>query len=62
MNNNPRLDKLNLLKQQGINPYPARYVRSHNTLDCIDLFKKIEKENPAFKINAHPARKMAWIN
>ena len=46
MNNNPRLDKLNLLKQQGVNPYPARYIRSHNTLESIDLFKKIEKENP----------------
>ena len=51
MNNNPRLDKLNLLKQQGINPYPARYVRSHNTLECIDLFKKIEKENPDVEHN-----------
>lgn len=46
MNNNPRLEKLNLLKQQGINPYPARYNRSHNTLECIDLFKKIEGKNP----------------
>ena len=40
-----------LYKQQGINPYPARYVRSHNTLECIDLFKKIEKENPDVEHN-----------
>jgi len=51
MNNNPRLEKLNLLKQQGINPYPARYNRTHNTLECIDLFKKIEKENPTEEHN-----------
>ena len=51
MSNNPRLDKLNLLKQQGINPYPARYIRSHNTLESIDLFKKIEDENPSAEHN-----------
>ena len=51
MNNNPRLEKLNLLKQQGINPYPARYNRSHNTLECINLFKKTEEENPSEEHN-----------
>ena len=51
MNKNPRLDKLNLIKKQGINPYPPRYTRSHNTIECIDLFKKLEQENPTKKNN-----------
>ena len=51
MNNKPRLDKLNLLKQQGVNPYPARYIRSHNTLESIDLFKKTEEENSSAEHN-----------
>jgi len=42
-----RLDKLNKIKEAGINPYPAKCARTHTvkqTLDSFDEFFKSEKE------------------
>ncbi|MEA1936643.1 MAG: lysine--tRNA ligase [Patescibacteria group bacterium] len=42
-----RLDKLNKIKEAGINPYPAKCERTHTvkqTLDNFDEFFRLEKE------------------
>jgi lysyl-tRNA synthetase class 2 len=40
-----RLEKLERLRAQGINPYPHRYHRSHTTKEAIELLEQQEK-NP----------------
>jgi lysyl-tRNA synthetase class 2 len=37
-----RLDKLNLLRQSGIEPYADRYERTHKAVDIIDEFEKLQ--------------------
>jgi len=37
-----RKQKLDRLKQKGINPYPHNYKRSHTTLQAIELLEEIE--------------------
>ena len=39
-----RKQKLDRLKQKGINPYPHNYKRSHTTFEAIDLLKEIESD------------------
>ncbi|MCH2310917.1 MAG: lysine--tRNA ligase [SAR202 cluster bacterium] len=39
-----RKQKLDRLKQKGINPYPHNYKRSHTTLEAINLLKEIESD------------------
>ena len=41
---NERLRKLKELKQQGINPYPAKYDVKHHSLDWQEKNKKIKNE------------------
>ncbi len=38
-----RLEKLERLRAQGINPYPHRYHRSHTTKEAIELLEQQEK-------------------
>ena len=37
-----RKQKLERLKEKGINPYPHNYKRSHTTLQAIELLEEIE--------------------
>jgi len=37
-----RLDKLQRIRSRGINPYPARYHRSHTTQEAIALYQEAE--------------------
>ena len=39
-----RKQKLDRLKQKGINPYPHNYKRSHTTFEAIDLLKEFESD------------------
>jgi len=39
-----RLDKLENLRRRGIDPYPARYHRSHSNAEALSLLEKHEKE------------------
>jgi lysyl-tRNA synthetase class 2 len=38
-----RLEKLERLRAQGINPYPHRYHRSHTMEEAIELLRQLEK-------------------
>ena len=40
-----RLKKLNLLKERGIDPYPARAERTHTIAEATASFEKLSKEN-----------------
>lgn len=40
-----RIEKLKKLREMGIDPYPAKSNRSHNTKEIIDSFEKIENQN-----------------
>ncbi len=40
-----RLEKLQRIKDQGINPYPARYQRNHTTQEAVALYSENE-DNP----------------
>jgi lysyl-tRNA synthetase class 2 len=43
-----RLEKIQRLRAQGIEPYPSRAVRTHTTLEAIRAFEEAERlENPA---------------
>lgn len=45
-----RVNKLNQLKERGVNTYPRRAVRTHTTAEAISAFEEAEKidaENPA---------------
>ena len=37
-----RLDKLQRLRDQGIDPYPPRYRRSHTNEEAVALFQETE--------------------
>ena len=39
---NARLDKLNQLRDKGINPYPTRYFRTHNSSEAIAFYEDQE--------------------
>jgi lysyl-tRNA synthetase class 2 len=39
-----RRQKLERLRQQGIDPYPSRYERSHTTRQAVELLEKQEKK------------------
>lgn len=41
-----RLQKLNALRKQGIDPYPARTNRTHTIATVLSDWKKLEKETP----------------
>lgn len=41
---NTRIKKLELLKEKGINPYPARSQREISLQEAIDSFEKLEKD------------------
>ncbi len=65
-----RLDKLAALRQRGIDPYPARYQRSHTNAQAVALLEKQEKENlPASEVSVagritalRDIGKLAFIN
>jgi len=58
-----RQDKLNRLKDAGINPYPYGYHRSHTTQEAIDLLHQNEKsEQPDDTRVAVAGRIMAMRN
>jgi lysyl-tRNA synthetase class 2 len=40
-----RLEKLNKLQSQGINPYPTRYHRSHTSQEAVASFTQQEKDS-----------------
>ena len=39
-----RLKKLQELKERGIDPYPARFSRSHSVADVIACFSRLREE------------------
>lgn len=41
-----RLEKLNQLKERGIEAYPRRATRTHTTAEAIAAFEALEAENP----------------
>ncbi|MFQ5859999.1 MAG: lysine--tRNA ligase [Dehalococcoidia bacterium] len=41
-----RQEKLERLRQRGIDPYPPRYHRSHTIQEAVAAFRKVEKANP----------------
>lgn len=41
-----RLEKLNQLKERGIEPYPRRVARTHTTAEAIAAFEALEAEDP----------------
>ena len=43
---NIRVEKLNKLREQGIEPYPTRNTVSHQISEVIDSFSAFENENP----------------
>ncbi len=45
-----RIEKLQRIKNQGINPYPARYNRSHTTQEAAALFKENEENTETVKV------------
>ena len=38
-----RLEKLSRLRARGIDPYPHRYQRTHNTQQAVSYFKSVEE-------------------
>ncbi len=40
-----RLEKLEKLKENAINPYPSKTKRTHEVKDVLDNFKKLEKDS-----------------
>lgn len=45
-----RLEKLNILKEFGMNPYPANVVRDFTLLEVTNDFQKLEKEGKSISI------------
>ncbi len=45
-----RLDKLNKLKENGINPYPAKSVRTHTALEATEAFDSLVTDNTPITI------------
>ena len=41
-----RVEKLNNLRQQGIEPYPTRNSVSHQIINVVNSFTAFEKQNP----------------
>jgi len=41
----PRMDKLQRLRARGIDPYPARWTRSHTNAEAIVLLGQCEQHN-----------------
>lgn len=44
MERDDRLEKLNKLKEGGVNPYPARVKRTHEVQEVLDNFDDLEKQ------------------
>ncbi len=42
-----RLDKLQRLRDRGVNPYPARFHRTHTSQQALDLFQQAEAKDGA---------------
>ena len=40
-----RLEKLDSIRSKGIDPYPARFRRTHTTQEAVTFFEKQEKES-----------------
>ena len=47
-----RIDKLERLRAQGMEPYPAKSERSHTSLEAIAAFEKTEKDENVEPIQA----------
>lgn len=47
-----RIEKLERLREQGMEPYPAKSERSHTSLEAIAAFEKIEKDENTKPIQA----------
>ncbi|NTU99035.1 lysine--tRNA ligase [Candidatus Falkowbacteria bacterium] len=45
-----RIAKLNELKSQGIDPYPARVYRDHEIIQVIEAFEKLEQDKAELKL------------
>jgi lysyl-tRNA synthetase class 2 len=43
---NIRVEKLNTLRQQGVEPYPTRNSVSHQIIEVVNSFTVFEKQNP----------------
>lgn len=47
-----RLEKMNRLREQGIEPYPTKSHRTHNSVEAIEAFESTEKDEDAQAIRA----------
>ena len=47
-----RIDKLLRLREQGMEPYPARSERTHTNLEAIADFEKTEKDENSEPVKA----------
>lgn len=47
-----RVEKVKRLRQQGIEPYPARVARTHTSQEAIEAYKAIEGDQSAHPIQA----------
>jgi len=49
---NVRLQKINTLREQGIEPYPTRAMRTHTSAQAITAFEKAEKKETGDQISS----------
>ena len=47
-----RIQKLHNLRDQGIDPYPAKYERTHTTKDAKSLLETIEQDQKDSNISS----------
>ena len=47
-----RIQKLHNLRDQGIDPYPAKYERTHTTQDAKSLLETIEQDQKDSNISS----------
>lgn len=57
-----RINKMNELRERGINPYPAKAKKSHNISEVLDNFEILEKEKKSIFVAGRLMSKRAHGN
>ncbi|MFC1948675.1 lysine--tRNA ligase [Chloroflexota bacterium] len=52
-----RMDKLDQIRAEGVNPYPNRYERTHTTQEAVELLEQLESKGKAEKPEDSPSGK-----
>ncbi|MFC2010615.1 lysine--tRNA ligase [Chloroflexota bacterium] len=52
-----RMDKLDQIHAEGVNPYPNRYERTHTTQEAVELLEQLESKGKAEKPEDSPSGK-----